>query len=86
VLARSIKILLGMTAKTEPMHERNRCRIESRNGTTSIGSDAKLLKVWRLHFHISKTAKDSSPFAMSVSCTFLAKRFQNRGIDLRKNV
>ena len=35
------EILLGMTAKTEPLHERHRCPIERRNGTTSIGSDAK---------------------------------------------
>ena len=32
------KILLGMTAKPEPLHERHRYRIERRNGTTSIGS------------------------------------------------
>jgi len=34
-------ILFRMTAKTEPLHERHRCRIERRNGTTSIGSDER---------------------------------------------
>jgi len=79
--------LLGMTAKTEPLDERHRCRIESRNGTTSIGSDAKSSpKVWQLQFHVNKTAKDSSPFAMRLSCTFSAKRLQNHGIDLCEDI
>ena len=30
------EILLGMTAKPEPLHERHRCRIEHRNSTSSI--------------------------------------------------
>jgi len=76
------KILLGMTANPKPLHERHRCRIECRNGTTSIGSDAKPLE----SVGVSKTAKDSSPFAMSVSCTFSAKRLQNRGIYVCKDV
>ena len=76
-----MEILLCMAAKTKPLHERHRCCIERRNGTTSVGSDAKPSpKVWQLQFHVHKTAKDSSPFAMSVSCTFSAKRLQNRGI------
>ena len=29
----------GMTAKPKPLHERHRCRIERRNGTTCVGSD-----------------------------------------------
>jgi len=81
------EILLGITAKTKSLHERHRCRIESRNGTTSIGSFTKHSpRVWQLQFHVNKTAKDSSPFNVSVSCTFSAKRLQNRGIDLCKNV
>jgi len=69
------------------LHERHRCRIERRNGTTSIGSDAKPSpKVWQLQFHVNKTTKDSSPFAMSVSGTFLAKCLQNRGIGFCKDV
>jgi len=67
------EILLEMIAKTEPLHERDRCRIESRNGATSIWSDAKSSpKVWQLQFHVNKTAKDGSPVAMRVShgCTF----------------
>jgi len=76
-----------MTAKTEPLHERHRCHIERRNGTTSIGNDAKPSPtVWQLQLHVNKTAKDSSPFAMSVSCTFLAKRLQNRGMYVCKDV
>jgi len=81
------EILLGMTTKTEPLHEGHRCRIERRKGTTSIGSDVKPSpKVWQLQFHVNKTAKDSSPFAMSVSCTFSAKCLQNRGIYVCKDV
>ena len=76
-----------MTAKTKPLHERHRCCIERRNGTTSVGSDAKPSpKVWKLQFHVNKTAKDSSPFVMSVSCTFSAKRLQNCGIYFCKDV
>jgi hypothetical protein len=42
--------------------------------------------VWQLQFHVNKTAKDSSLFAMSVSCTFSAKHLQNRGIYVCKDV
>jgi len=82
-----MKFLPGMTAKTKSLQERHGCRIERRNGTTSIGSDDKPSpKVWQLQFHVNETAKDSSPFAMSVSCTFSAKRLQNRGIYVCKDV
>jgi len=65
------KILLGMTAKNKPLHERQRYLIERRNGTTSVGSDAKPSpKVWQSQYHVKTTVKDSSPFAMSVSGTF----------------
>jgi len=75
-----------MTAKPKPLHERHRCHIERRNGNTSVGSDAKPFpKVWQLQFHVNKTAKESSPFAVSVSCTFAAKRLQNRGIYFCKD-
>jgi len=43
-------------------------------------------KVWQLQFHVNKTAKESSSFTMSVSCTFSAKRLQNRGIYFCKDV
>ena len=80
------KILLGMTAKPKPLHERHRCRIKRRNDTTCVGSDTKPSpKVRQLQFHVNKTAKDSSPFAMSVGCTFSAKRLQNRGIYFCKD-
>ena len=81
------EILLGMTAHTKLLHERHRCCIERRNGTTSVGSDAKTSpKVWQLQFHVNKTAKDSSLFAMRVSCIFSAKHLQNCGIHFCKDV
>ena len=65
-----------MTANPKPLHERHRCRIERRNGTACVGSDTKPSpKMWQLQFHVNKTAKDSSPFAMSVGCTFSANYF-----------
>jgi len=38
-----------------------------------------------LQFHVNKTAKDSSLFAVSISCTFSAKRLQNHGIYFCKD-
>ena len=65
------EILRCMTAKPKRLHERHRCCIERTNCITSVESDAKPSpKVWQLQFYVNKTAKDSSPLAVSVRCFF----------------
>jgi len=68
------EILFGLTANTKPLHERHRCHIERRNDNT-IGCECKSsTTVYQLQFHVNKTAKDSSPFAMRVGqCIFVGK-------------